>query len=273
MTASMLAALRYELTRIRTIRSTWLLTGLAFVLGVLITLLVSWAAAHQFGEHGVRPGELGGLGPIVVTQLAATGRVPSLVAFLMAIVGIFAWGHEYRHGMIRASLTALRSRASLWVAKYVVCAMWAAVVTVVTMLVAGLVASAFLGDYVHVFSGQTWAEIGRTEIYVVILTWLGMAFTAVTRSQAFALVMLFLWPLLVEGLITLVFTVVPGLNDYSDLTRFLPFRAGYQLLNVLSPGSSTFGQPLTALGGAVVFGGITAVLMIASRLLFGRRDA
>ena len=102
-------AFRYEIARIRTIRSTWWLTGLALVVGVGITTLMGWAIHHEFSTHGVSEGDLDGLGPIVVTQLAATGQVPSVVAFLMAMIGIFAWGHEYRHGMIRASLTALRS--------------------------------------------------------------------------------------------------------------------------------------------------------------------
>jgi ABC-type transport system involved in multi-copper enzyme maturation permease subunit len=267
------AALRYELMRIRTIRSTWWLTGLAFVVGVALTTLMSWAIWHDFTRHGVEADDLDGLGAVVVTQLAATGELPSLVAFLLAMVGILAWGHEYRHGMIRASLTALRSRTAFWVAKYVVCVAWTVVVALATMLASGLVATAFLHRWVTVFSAQTWGVIGRELVYVVILTCLGMAFTAVTRSQAFALVALFLWPLLVEHLVELIFALVPGLRDHAELTRFLPFAAGNRLVDVLRSADSTFGDPLSPVGGGLVFGAVAVVLGVASFLLFHRRDA
>src|SRR5690349_8238160 len=102
----MRAAFAYEWVRIRTIRSTWWLTGLALVLGVGITTLLSWGFHHDATTSGINADDLDGLGAVLVTQLAATGHIQSLVSFILAILGIFAWGHEYRHGMIRASLTA-----------------------------------------------------------------------------------------------------------------------------------------------------------------------
>jgi ABC-type transport system involved in multi-copper enzyme maturation permease subunit len=267
------AALAYEWMRIRTIRSTWWLTGLALVLGIGVSTLFSWAFHHDFTHSGVSAEDLDLLAPAVVTQLAATGHVPSIVCFILAILGIFAWGHEYRHGMIRASLTALNSRAALWTAKYVVVAVWVAVVAFLTMLGSGLVAVVFLHDYVSIFTAQTWSIIGRQVLYGVLLTWLAMAFTSITRSQAFALVSIFLWPLLVESLVHVFFLLVPGLKDHTEVLRFLPFEAGNRMVDVLTDSTSTFGDPLSALGGTVVFGGLAVLLMAASFALFQRRDA
>lgn len=271
----MIHALRYEVARLRTIRSTWWLTGLALFLGVGIALLMSWAINHEIGQgNDIPQEEVRELGPMLVTQLAATGGVPSLVSYLVAIIGIFAWGHEYRHGMIRASLTALSSRTAFWVAKYAVVGLWAAVVSVVTMLLSLLVSLALLSELSDsILTSDTFAMIGRATLYAVLLTWLAMAFTSITRSQAFALVFLFLWPLLIENLVTLFLLVVPGLDDLVDLTRFLPFNAGESLLSILREPTSTFGDPLSVLGGGIVFGATTAVLMVASLLLFGKRDA
>ena len=269
----MTAALAYEWTRIRTIRSTWWLTGLAIVLGTGISVLFSWAIHHDFSTSGVSGTELDGLGAAVVTQLAASGHIPSVVSFILAILGIFAWGHEYRHGMIRASLTALNSRSSLWVAKYVVVALWVATVSLTTMLLSGLVGMLYLHSWITVFDAQTWSVIGREVLYGVLLTWLAMAFTSVTRSQAFALTSIFLWPLLIESLIQVFFLLVPGLRDHTDVLRFLPFQAANRMVAVLEPAASTFGDPLSALGGTVVFGGLAVVLMAASYTLFGERDA
>ena len=269
----MRAALAYEWVRIRTIRSTWWLTGLALVSGVGISTLFSWAIHHDFTTSGVNAEDLDELAPAVVTQLAASGQVPSVVCFILAILGIFAWGHEYRHGMIRASLTALNSRQALWTAKYAVVGAWVAAVGFVTMLLSGVVATLFLHDFVTVFTADTWSIMGRQVLYGVLLTWLAMAFTSVTRSQAFALVSIFLWPLLIESLVTVFFLLVPGLRDHDEILRFLPFRAGRRMVDVFTESSSTFGDPLSALGGALVFGGLAALFMAASYTLFERRDA
>lgn len=270
----MIAALRYELVRIRTIRSTWWLTGLAAVLGMLIALGLSWATSYDFG-HGNAPvgDDLTNLGPAIVTQLSGLG-LPCLIAFVLAMTGIFGWGHEYRHGMIRASLTALNSRSSLWAAKFIVVGAWVATVTFVTLVLCGLIGVAFLhDDGVPIFTSTTWEVIGREIGYVVVLTWLAMAFTALTRSQAFAMVMIFLWPLLVESIIAAVVNLTPGLRDHTDLLRFLPFQAGFRMIDVSTQADSFFGDPLSAGGGFVVFGGVCVVLMVASLLLFRRRDA
>lgn len=264
-------ALAYEWTRIRTLRSTWWLTGLAFVLGTGISGLLSWALHHEFSTQGSV--DLEEIGPALVTQLSAVGAIPSIVCFVLAILGIFAWGHEYRHGMIRASLTALSSRPSLWVAKLLVVGVWVAVVVAVTTLAAGVIGTIVLHEYVTVFNETTWKVLGFQTLYGVLLTWLAMAFTAVTRSQAFALVTIFLWPLLIESLFYLFFQIVPALRDDEDVLRFLPFAAGGRMTAVLDGASSTFGDPLSELGGTVVFSGTALVLLVVSLVLFNRRDA
>lgn len=269
----MTRALAYEWLRIRTLRSTWWLTGLTLFLGIGISTLFAWALRYDFNNGGPSPEDLEELGPIVVTQLAASGEIPSVICFVLAIIGIFAWGHEYRHGMIRASLTALNSRTQLWVAKFVVVGLWVAAVALVTLVLSGLVAELFLHEYVDVLSAETVRIIGRQVLYGVVLSWLAMAFTSLTRSQAFALVAIFLWPFLIEPLVFVFFRLVPGLRDHTELLRFRPFDAGARLVNALADPVGTFGEPLSALGGLAVFGGTAAVVMLVSYVLFTRRDA
>jgi ABC-type transport system involved in multi-copper enzyme maturation permease subunit len=175
--------------------------------------------------------------------------------------------------MIRASLTALNSRSSLWIEKYLVLGLWVAVVSFVTMLASGVVGVIYLHSWITVFDAQTWSIIGREVLYGVLLTWLAMAFTSLTRSQAFALTSIFLWPLLIESLIEVFFLLVPGLRDHTDVLRFMPFLAGNRMVDVISHPTGTFGDPLSPLGGALVFGGLAVVLMAASYALFEKRDA
>jgi ABC-2 type transport system permease protein len=190
------------------------------------------------------------------------------------MLGVFAWGHEYRHGMIRATLTALNSRTNAWVAKYLVVGAWVALVALVTILGSALVGWLWLHDNGVSFGGaQLFETLGRTLLYTLVFTWVATAFTSLIRNQTAALVLLFLWPLAVESIITLIFSVTPGLKDNSDLTRFLPFGAGGRIVEELTKAHSTFGQPLSMVGGLVIFGGLTLVLMVASLALFRSRDA
>lgn len=266
-------ALRYEWVRIRTIRSTWWLTGAAFVVGVAIAVLVAAVFGNEFNDHPPTDADIEGLGAIVVTQLAATGVIPSLVGFLLAIVGIFAWGHEYRHGMVRASLTALSSRTSFYAAKLLVVGAWVVAAQLVTMVVSGLIATIFLSDYVSVFDSRSLAVMAWQLLSTLLLTWLAMAFTLLTRSQAFALVAIFLWPLLVETLINTFFLLVPALRENRGVLRFLPFSAQKRMVSALDDTNAVFGDPLSPLGGALVLALVTVVLMGAAFVLFRQRDA
>ena len=115
--------------------------------------------------------------------------------------------------------------------------------------------------------------MGRTLIYTLLMTWVAAAFTALSRNQTAALVLLFLWPLAVENVITLVFQLVPALRSHADLTRFLPFNAGGRIVNQFNEATSVFGQPLSLVGALVIFGGLAVAGMVASLVLFHRRDA
>lgn len=269
-------ALAYEWTRIKTIRSTYWLTGVALAFSALVAVAVSWALRNAIGTvDGPSGQDLAEVGPWLGTQFARAGA-PHFAAYVLAMIGILSWGHEYRHGMIRATLTSLNSRSAVWVAKYVVVIVWVAVTVAAGFLLAVLIGWLFLsGKGVEVFHETTFAALGRAVISTVLLVCLAMAFTGLVRNQTAALVLLFLWPLAIENIITLVFFIVPGLREHSDLTRFLPFAAGGRINDdsAFAKGDTLFGNPMTWVGGLLIFGGLTLVLMAASQVLFRRRDA
>ena len=269
-------ALAYEWLRIRTVRSTYWLTGIALAFSVAVAIAVSWAVRVTIGTSDAPSAQdLGEVGPWLGTQFARAGA-PHFVAYVLAMLGILSWGHEYRHGMIRATLTSLSSRTAVWVAKYVVVLAWVAVVVTVGFLLSVLVGWLFLsGKGVDVFGATTFAALGRAVLSAVLLSSLAMAFTGLVRNQTAALVALFLWPLAIENVITLIFYIVPGLRDHADVTRFLPFAAGSRINedSVFVAGDTLFGNPIAWVGGAIIFGGLSLALMLASQALFRRRDA
>lgn len=269
----MTAALAYEWMRIRTVRSTYWLSAIALVFGIGLSFLVAMGTHFAFGSsQPPTASDLRGIGPGIATQFAAFG-VPYFVAYILAMVSVFAWGHEYRHGMVRATLTALNSRTASWVAKFVVVGLWVLAVALLTMLGSILAGWLWLhGDGVTLVTGATWRVAARTLLYTLLFSWLAAAFTALVRNQTAALVLLFLWPLAVENVVSVVFALVPALRSHSDLTRFLPFTAGTRIISQIPRADDFFGNPLSVGGAVVIFGVLTALAMVASFVLFARRD-
>jgi ABC-type transport system involved in multi-copper enzyme maturation permease subunit len=260
--------------RITSIRSTYWLTAIAVLFGTGLSFVV--AMGFSFSLESANPPtaeDLQMVAPALVNQFAAFG-VPYFAGYLIAMIAVFAWGHEYRHGMVRATLTAISSRPASWLAKVLVVGVWT--LGAVLLLEVLAVLSGFLwlaDDGVDLVRGATFEAAGRTLLYALLLSWLATAFTSLVRNQTAALVLLFLWPLAIENVITLVFELVPQLDRLAPATRFLPFNAAGRILIQTAPGGGPFGDPLSLVGGLVVFGLLTVGALVASLVLFRRRDA
>ena len=287
----MTAALRYELARLRTLRSTWWLTFGVLLVGVGFTAVASLIIRLNLDSD-----ELGGQRisgdmakfyvDAAMTQFSIVDPMFYLVAFVAAIVGVLAWGHEYRHGMIRATLTAVPQRWAVFTAKYLVVGAWVTVLVVISCLLSLLVSAVFfVGLDVSYAPVHLLGTIGRHVLYSVLVTWLAMSLTVLVRHQTFALVMLFLWPMGIEFLLRTFAILVSGLqhNDvYVEATRFLPFNAGGRIMQTFgTTGDSfglqrhleTFGDPLSFWGGLIVFGGFVTLLVAGAFSAFATRDA
>lgn len=283
----MTAALRYELRRLTSLRSTWWISGGSMLLGIGITFFVA------MGIRLNTPTEVRGTVDADwslffleagMTQFSNVDPIFYLLAYAVAILGILAWGHEYRHGMIRATLTAVPNRTAVWSAKFLTIAAWVAVVVVISCVVSLLVTLMWFGslDFEYDWTALLLAIFKRV-VYSVLLSWLVMSVTVLIRHQTFSLVLLFLWPLGIETMlraILAVFSAVGGGNGIQELSRFLPFNAGGRIIQNFSLARGEmdgnldlFGEPLSAMGGFIVFGGLTFLLMALSLWAFNRRDA
>lgn len=288
----MTAALRYEWARLSTLRSTWWLTFGSILVGAGFTAVAALVIRLSLRDQALDGQQLDGdmarfYVDAAMTQFSVVDPMFYLVAFVAAIVGILGWGHEYRHGMIRATLTAVPQRWAVFTAKYVVVGLWVAALVVASCLLSLLVAGIFfMGVDVAYAPGAILGTIGRHVLYSVLVTWLAMSLTVLVRHQTFALVMLFLWPMGIEFLLRTFATMVSAFQDnsvYVDATRFLPFNAGGRIMQNfgydadgsfgLQRNLETFGDPMSALGGFLVFGGFVALLMAAAFAAFQTRDA
>ena len=272
----MIDALRYEWVRLWSIRSTYWLIGIAIGIQLVLSLIIAW----QLPSSGPLSGG-DDVFAILVTIGASLGSAPLLIAYILGLVGVFSMGHEYRHGMIRATLTALPSRLTVLMAKVVVAALVAGTAAVVCVLIAVLTASLF--DVGMPTGDGFWSITTGTVIYTMLFTVSGLAFAAITRNQTAAVAMLLLVPTLVEAIIVAVVLAIKfGSDDptaeggFAGLLKFLPYDAGGQMYTRLSIDRALeiFGiVPFGAVGGGLVMGTFVAILLAISAALFLRRDA
>ncbi|MGH3424890.1 MAG: hypothetical protein ACRDO8_09185 [Nocardioidaceae bacterium] len=275
----MIAALRYEWVRLTTIRSTYWLLGATLVLYLALTLTVGFS---------IDDSEVGSLVDgrqtlaAMLTVGASAGIAPLLLAYIIGIIGVFSMGHEYRHGMIRATLTAVPNRFAVLAAKLVSIAVVAIVGSVLTMLV-GIFSVLVVGLDLPIASGFTAELVLGVVLYAILFSWVGVALAGLIRHQTAAVALLILLPTVIESILRALLRLRQLLSDHPDrpdaianLANFLPFDAGgkmYTRASVADLISIGGAEPFGPVGGGIVMAVFVALLLAGMTYLFVRRDA
>lgn len=272
----MIAALRYEWRRLWTIRSTYWLIGITLCVQAVLTLLVALAVSAADGVDDLN--EMQEVVTAVFTLGASFGRSPLFTAYLIAMFGVFTFGHEYRYGMIRATLTAVPARTSVFAAKVIVTALVAAVLSFLCCLVGMFWCLLFIDTAGALGSGEVWSVVLGVTIYTVLFALWAVAVTSLVRNQTGALALVLLVPLVVENVLKVILTVLSNLgdNDVDDIAKVFPFDAGAQMYVGIAGQelNELLGyDPFSALTGGLIMLGFTAALLGGAYALFLRRDA
>ncbi len=260
--AGLAGAVRSEFTKLRSVRSTY------WALALLVLAGMAWSVANCAGvaAHWAQtPPQARGLD---ATQDSVAG-LALLGQLIVVVLGTLAITSEYSTGMIRTSLTVLPRRGVVFAAK-------AIVLTAVTLVIATATSFAafFIGQYLLRSTHQA-ATLGQpdvlravlaTALYIALSGLFSFGVGAMLRSTAGALTaaygFLFLLPQLAKAL--------PG-QWYADLVRWLP---GGDVTNAITSTQRQLPPHLfTAWGEFAVFGGYTAIVLVAGALLLRRRDA
>jgi ABC-2 type transport system permease protein len=264
----MLDALRYEWTRLTTLRSTYWLVGIGLLCALAIPVIAGFAVSDEpLTSQTVAAGLNGG----------ASFGIPFLAVF-MAIIGIFATGHEYRHGTIQPTLTALPQRSRLITAKLLVIAGVTVGVTAASMALNSLALLIFWGEVPGLFEDPLRSALLGYVLYVLIYTLVGLGLGLLFRGVPSALVVIFLMPLIIEGVI-FGLSFLPMADWLVPVVRFLPFTAGARMMEVdlaalemSGPGMPDFDWfGRWASGG--VFAIFAALIITGAWILFKKRDA
>ena len=249
----MIATIRSEWIKLRTVRS----NVTTAIVATVIPLAISLLSVTFMGEYNIDSGTLPGF-------IVGSGSVAVL---LIGVLGVLCVTQEYSQGTIRLTLAATPSRPRVYLAKGVVVAVLGAALTGLVVLIGNVVGSAIIDarDVPALDSNPDAAPAFLAMILMgAVVAVLGMAIGALTRNPPSAITTLVLWPLLVEG-------IVGGLLSLAfddDVARWMPFQSGLNsmFLELPEDGFGRWGS-LGYFAAWVLF-----VSLIAERSL-KRRDA
>lgn len=245
----MMAAVRAEWIKFRTLTSSWVMVGLALGIPLIIVFLTSGFADDLLD------------GDDLATLISGTGVISAL---LLGTLGILSITGEFGTNTIRPTFAALPDRWRPLLAKPAVqVAITAAVMA--TIVVLGWLGGAAIAD-----GEQRAGDDGVTAVLIgvvllaVLLTIGGYGLGLLVRNTPVAICILLLWPLLVEGILAGLFEVA----GWDGLVRWLPYQAGFNLIEI-NPSPDRLGR---------VGGGLWFALWVVALAGFGmwrthRRDA
>lgn len=246
--------LRYEWVRISTVKSTWALIALGALVPAGLALFVTWLVNALGSDAGGPPDGAG---------TAGFAGFLALTAAILCTIGAAAFGQEYRHGLIRITLSTFPRRTPVFFAKAIMVVLVivvAAVIAIAAMVVGEALGSALAGK------GLIWEETAfglpgvRGVVYVVIFVLMAFAITALTRNQPLGIILPIVLAVLVEPIISAVAFVL----EWTWIDWVLPFTGATAGVNA---------EGAEAWGHMGVFFLWFLVLAIPALILFQRRDA
>jgi len=243
----MIAALKSELRKLLTVRSTYIIVLLSLVLEVFFAFYAT--AYHASLGDAQNPRLLAGEATDAISVLATLG----------ALVGVLLVTHEYRYNTIVYTLSSSRSRSRVLFAKLIAISCFAIVFAAVASMLAPVLAA--LGWHVRGVQivhqdFHVWNLLWRTVLVGWGFAMFALILAFIIRIQVGAIAALFLIPGTVEQLLGLLLKT----NQV-----YLPFSSLNAVINPTNKLSATHAAIVAAV---YVIGG-----WFVAWLLFLRRDA
>ena len=249
----MIANLVYEWRRLWSVRATWIMT---FVYLVITGLL--GAGPLFLGD--------GGFGTQTWKGLYST-NANFLCLVMLSVVASQFFGHEYRYGTIRLTLTEFPKRERVVLAKTLLLALYVTLATILGWAVLGVVgyiapegSIGIEGPGLSINGGEP-SELWQVLVFGFAYCLIAMSLTMITRNLALGIVLPLLLSSIIEGLIVLFAGLANGKMDW--IVDALPFANGSAWLTNLPD------QPNA---GLIFAAWVTGTYLIGSAMFF-KRDA
>jgi len=251
-------AVRMEVRRLTTVRSTAVLLAIALLLGPLLCLLFALLLPVRSMS-----------GDDTATVLTVGGDVAplSVVGALLGVLGAVTVSHDYRYGLVRSVLAAVPRRGALMAARLTVLGVLAAgTATLVSVLGAVLCA---LSGRRPLLDTATLRVMAFQMVVVAGWAWLGAGLGWLLRHAGGVVAVLLVLPLAVEPVLILASQFGPA-AFLAPVVQWLPFAsARHALGRQLATADGTVGA-LPAVGA---FAAATALVVGLAWLRVRRADA
>ena len=256
----MKASIKAELRKLFTVRSTYILLGLAFL----------YMLFYDFYVVGIKKGHSGGLiGPqnprYLISEVSRAASIAAPVLF-SSIIAVLLMAHEYRYNTIMYTLTASNNRNKTLLAKIIAVSGFSLIFSLFVEVLAPTLALIGL----HIQHGVLVHQVFYYREFfwrVLFFGWgyamIGLLLAIFFRNVVASIVSLFLIPVTIEPLLGLILS--------SNQQQYLPFTALTAVLNngLFKNGTSQ----LSAGHSAIVVLVYLAVGWAIGWVLFLRRDA
>ena len=235
--------LNYEWRRARSIRTTWITSFFLIASVAGFAYLTTLATGDP--EVDALP-----LTDIIGQSIA----VNPIALVLLASLGAMAFGHEYRYGTIRLTLTAFPRRTGVFLAKLVM-------TVLLTLGVLAVAAAAAYGVLVLVQAdtggGLSWTDLAwQTAVFGMTLSGLAFCLTVITRNHPLGII----GPLLLSILESVLIAIL------GERFRWLP-----EVLPLTSMQSWFYGEDVAR--SVAVWSAWMLGLLVFGFVLLKRRDA
>ena len=263
--ASLGGAVRSELTKIRSVRSTFWTLAAMILVTIGIGALFSFGHAQSFGQ--LTAAQQARVSPESIAHAADYSLFGLILGqLIVAVLGALTITSEYSTGMVRTSLTVMPRRGTLFAAKGLVFAAVALAAGLATSFASFFIGQAILSTQ-HISTTLGHPGVLRSVVggglFLACCGLLSYGIGAVLRHSAGA----------ITASIALLF-VAYILSNFlprswaEHVDKWIPFNAGAAIWeNVSAPDMFS---PWT---GFAVFAAYTAVALAAGLILFRRRDA
>jgi ABC-2 type transport system permease protein len=255
-------SLRFEWTKLHTVRSTWWTLLAAVTAMVGIATLVSEITVHQWAT--TTPANQALFDPL---ETSVSGAFFAQLA--MGVLGVLVITTEYGTGLIRATFGAVPQRGTLLAAKALVLFAVTLVVGITASFIAFFTTQVILSTNSSTDLGASITDPGALAtvlgagLFLALMGLLGCAVGAVLRRSAGAITTLFGLTFLLPVLMQL----LPA-SIKNSVTKYLPSEAGSAIFRQIQ-------QPhaLTPGAGLLVLCSYALVGLVVATVILQRRDA
>ncbi len=256
------AALNAEWTKLRSVRSTWIITALAIVLSIgfsALIALVSGLTYHSW-SNSVREA----FDPVLTTNSGSLFGCVTLI-----VLAVTAVTSEYSSGMIRTTFIDNPRRNQVFAAKAAVVAMFGLAIAMVTIPVMFLVSQPIFAYYGLETASITDGETFRTVMTITLTQ--GLIYTIIPFSIAWLLRGTASAITVSLGFLWMPWMIGPIVPDWIKLNvlRYLPDVAANSLSGIMKADAPQYLSQTPAISVIVIW---LVGSLIAAAVVLNRRD-